>query len=283
MQIVTSKTDLRHCIHTWRSTQQRIAFVPTMGNLHAGHLRLVQRAHEVSDKVIVSIFVNPTQFGADGGDYQTYPRTLEADCNQLKAEQADAVFTPNVSDMYPTNTDSDTRVYVPKLSEILCGASRDGHFAGVTTIVTKLFNLLQPDIALFGEKDYQQLFIIKRMVKDLFMPIEIIGVPTVREKDGLAMSSRNGYLTPEQRQIAPQLYQNLQTIATQLQTGNRDFCSLIQQASQQLTKAGFTPDYIAIRDTQTLLEPETNTNKLVILAAAWLGKARLIDNLVCHL
>ncbi|MDM8558865.1 pantoate--beta-alanine ligase [Candidatus Parabeggiatoa sp. HSG14] len=279
MKKISSISELRTIINKWRKNQQSIAFVPTMGNLHDGHISLVEHALSVADRVIVSIFVNPLQFGI-GEDYQTYPRTLEADCETLEQIGTHLVFTPSVTDIYPTDTETTTSVIVPGLSKILCGASRPIFFKGITTVVNILFNLVQPDKALFGEKDYQQLLIIKRMVADLFMPIEIIGVPIMREADGLAMSSRNHYLNAEQRTIAPQLFQTIDNIKKQIEQGGRQFVQLENQAISDLTTTGFNPDYIAIRQAQTLDIPTSADKKLVILAAAWLGKARLIDNIM---
>lgn len=251
-----------------------------MGNLHAGHLSLVEQALSVAERVVVSIFVNPLQFGV-GEDYQTYPRTFEADCEKLEQIGTDLLFTPSVTDIYPAGMEATSYVTVPGLSNVLCGASRPGHFRGVATVVNILFNIVQPDKALFGQKDYQQLVIIKRMVADLFMPIEIIGVPIVREADGLAMSSRNQYLSnAEQRAIAPRLFQTIDNIRIQIQSGERNYTRLENEAMQRLADAGFKPDYVAVRQAQTLDLPTAADKDLVILAAAWLGKARLIDNRV---
>lgn len=278
MKILNSIAALRAQISAWRQNGERIAFVPTMGNLHNGHLKLVDVAKSRADRVIVSIFVNPMQFGKNE-DLDSYPRTLEADCAGLTAHGADAVFTPTPDIMYPRGLDVQTFVEVPLLGDLHCGASRAGHFRGVSTIVCKLFNLVQPDIACFGQKDYQQLAIIRQMVADLSLPIEIIGVPTERAENGLALSSRNGYLTPQQLATAPKLYQLLQQLRTQILAGNHDYRSLELQTKQQLSAAGFTPDYIDISD-QTDLTLATGADQAkVILAAAWLGNTRLIDNL----
>ncbi len=273
MKIISTIPDLRAQINEWRSQKKTIALVPTMGNLHAGHLSLVEQA--VADRVVVSIFVNPLQFGV-GEDYQTYPRTFEADCEKLEKVGTHLLFTPSMTELYPAGMEATSYVTVPKLSNILCGASRPGHFKGVATVVNILLNIVQPDKALFGEKDYQQLMIIKRMVADLFMPIEIIGVPIVREADGLAMSSRNQYLNAEQRAIAPALWKTIDKM--RLESGERNYTSLENQAMQVLAEAGFKPDYVAVRQAQTLELPTAADKNLVILAAAWLGKARLIDN-----
>lgn len=278
MKILNSIAALRAQISAWRQNGERIAFVPTMGNLHNGHLKLVDVAKSRADRVIVSIFVNPMQFGKNE-DLDNYPRTLEADCAGLTAHGADAVFTPTPDIMYPRGLDVQTFVEVPLLGDLHCGASRAGHFRGVSTIVCKLFNLVQPDIACFGQKDYQQLAIIRQMVTDLSLPIDIIGVPTERAANGLALSSRNGYLTPEQLAIAPKLYQLLQQLRAQILAGNHNYRSLEQQTKQQLSAAGFKPDYIDVSD-QTALTLATNAEQAkVILAAAWLGNTRLIDNL----
>lgn len=278
MKILNSIAALRAQISAWRQNGERVAFVPTMGNLHNGHLKLVDVAKSRADRVIVSIFVNPMQFGKNE-DLDSYPRTLEADCAGLTAHGADAVFTPTPDIMYPRGLDVQTFVEVPLLGDLHCGASRAGHFRGVSTIVCKLFNLVQPDIACFGQKDYQQLAIIRQMVSDLSLPIEVVGVPTERAANGLALSSRNGYLTPEQLATAPQLYQLLQQLRAKILAGNHDYRSLELQTKQQLSDAGFTPDYIDISDqTDLTLATEAEQAK-VILAAAWLGSTRLIDNL----
>jgi pantoate--beta-alanine ligase len=280
IKTISTIPELRAQISEWRSKKQSIALVPTMGNLHAGHLSLVEQALSVAERVVVSIFVNPLQFGV-GEDYQTYPRTFEADCEKLEQIGTDLLFTPSVTDIYPAGMEATSYVTVPGLSNVLCGASRPGHFRGVATVVNILFNIVQPDKALFGQKDYQQLVIIKRMVADLFMPIEIIGVPIVREADGLAMSSRNQYLSnAEQRAIAPRLFQTIDNIRIQIQSGERNYTRLENEAMQRLADAGFKPDYVAVRQAQTLDLPTAADKDLVILAAAWLGKARLIDNRV---
>lgn len=278
MKILSTIAQLREQISAWRKNGERIAFVPTMGNLHNGHLKLVDIAKTHADRVIVSIFVNPMQFGKNE-DLDSYPRTLEADCAGLTSHGADAVFTPTPDMMYPRGLEVQTFVEVPELGDLHCGASRAGHFRGVSTIVCKLFNLVQPDVACFGQKDYQQLAIIRQMVTDLSMPIDIIGVPTERAADGLALSSRNGYLTPEQRAIAPKLYQLLQQLRSQVLAGEHDYRALELQTKQQLTDAGFKPDYIDISERNYLTLADSASQEKVILAAAWLGTTRLIDNL----
>jgi pantoate--beta-alanine ligase len=278
MQTIDSISQLREQIATWRRAGERIALVPTMGNLHAGHLELVNQAREQADRVVVSIFVNPLQFGA-GEDFDSYPRTLEQDSAQLEQAGTDLLFAPNVEEVYPRPQEQQAKITVPRLSEILCGASRPGHFSGVATVVCKLFNMVQPDLALFGEKDFQQLLVIRHMVEDLCLPVEIRGVPTVREEDGLARSSRNGYLTPDERFRAPVLYRILCETAQVIQTGDRNFEGLEIAANERLVSAGFGPDYFSIRRASDLELPEAGDRELVILAAAHLGRARLIDNL----
>jgi len=278
MERVTTIKQLRQQVAAWRAAGECIALVPTMGNLHAGHLELVKQAQQRADRVVVSIFVNPMQFGA-GEDIDCYPRTLEQDAEQLEGIKTDLLFTPSVQEVYPHGQEEQAVVTVPSLSDILCGASRPGHFAGVATVVCKLFNMVQSDLALFGTKDFQQLLVIRRMAEDLCIPIEIVGVPTVREDDGLARSSRNGYLTPEERIRAPALYRILSETVAAIESGAEDYSALEQAAEKKLTDAGFGPDYYSIRKATDLSEPDSEERDLVILAAAKLGKARLIDNL----
>jgi pantoate--beta-alanine ligase len=279
MKTVVDISELRTQIQQWRSAQQTIALVPTMGNLHAGHLSLVERALSLAQRVVVSIFVNPMQFGA-GEDYQTYPRTLAADQQQLESLGVHLLFTPTTQAIYPDDLNTATYVEVPHLSQILCGASRPGHFRGVATVVNLLFNLVQPHFALFGQKDYQQLLIIKKMVADLQMPIEIMSMPTVREPDGLAMSSRNNYLTPEQRAIAPGLYQTLNKLKEQIKRREDELTNLEAQAFNNLEKQGFKPDYLTARQPHNLAQATISEKNMIILAAAHLGSTRLIDNLI---
>ena len=260
------------------SLQGRVALVPTMGNLHEGHLTLVRRARESADHVVVSIFVNPLQFDRQK-DLQSYPRTETKDLELLRSEGIDIAFTPSTGAIYPDSMDVHTRVEVPGISDIFCGASRPGHFVGVSTIVCKLFNIVQPQVAVFGKKDFQQLLIIRRMVDDLSMPVEIIGVDTVREADGLAMSSRNHYLDAQQRRIAPVLYQALKDTAESLRLGNKNYAVLELAATEKIAAAGLEPDYFSIRRSADLGEPQENERNLVILGAAFIGMARLIDNL----
>lgn len=281
MLAVHGVNELRDQVQRWRRDDERIALVPTMGNLHAGHMRLVEEAHRHATRAVVSIFVNPLQFGPSE-DYRSYPRTLEADQAKLQAVRADLLFAPAVEDMYPGGRDQITRADVPGLSAILDGEFRPGHFSGVATVVLKLLNIVQPDVALFGEKDYQQLQIVRRLVADLFLPVEIVGVPIVREVDGLAMSSRNQYLTPAERQQAPLLYRTLGDTAAALRAGRRDFPRLEAEAMKKLS-AHMRPEYVSIRMAHTLATADAHARDLVVLAAAWLGKARLIDNVQVHI
>ena len=273
---------LRQRVRRWRDIQQRVALVPTMGNLHAGHIALVKRAQQLAERVVVTIFVNPLQFGPKE-DFGAYPRTPDADRLQLAATGTDLLFAPEVEEMYPQGMEEVTRVEVPGLSGILDGASRPGHFTGVATVVNKLFNMVQPDVALFGEKDYQQLLVIRRMTADLCLPVEIVGHPTVREVDGLAMSSRNQYLTKSERAQAPLLQRALRETAQALKEGGRDFVALQTHAQRQLAEGGFRPDYVEIRQADTLAVASGDDQRFVVLGAAWLGKARLIDNLALDL
>jgi len=269
--------ELRARIESWRRGGN-VAFVPTMGNLHAGHISLVKEARKLADRVVVSIFVNPMQFG-EGEDFVSYPRTLESDSRMLEAEGTDLLFAPPVEVMYPKPQSEQTRVEVPGLSGLLCGETRPVHFVGVATVVCKLFNMVRPDISVFGKKDYQQLMVIRRMVEDLAMPVKIVGAETMREPDGLAMSSRNGYLTEQERQTAPNLYRTLKGLAARLREGDDDYSGLQAQAARELDQHGLRTDYVAIRRAMDLLEPAAGETDLVILAAAYLGKARLIDNI----
>ena len=282
MLIIETLPLLRQQIRRLRMEGKRVALVPTMGNLHDGHMKLVDEAKARADVVVVSIFVNPMQFDRPE-DLARYPRTLQEDCEKLNKRKVDLVFAPSVKEIYPNGTETHTYVDVPGLSTMLEGASRPGHFRGVSTIVSKLFNLVQPDIACFGEKDFQQLALIRKMVADMGFDIEIVGVPIMRAKDGLALSSRNGYLTAEQRKIAPGLYKVLSSIADKLQAGERDLDEIIAIAGQELNEKGFRADDIQIRDADTLLEVSETSKRAVILAAAWLGDARLIDNKMVEL
>ncbi|TAN49794.1 MAG: pantoate--beta-alanine ligase [Methylococcaceae bacterium] len=320
MQTLHTVSSVREHLHHWRKQGQSIGFVPTMGNLHAGHIHLVEQARRLANRVIVSIFVNPTQFGINE-DYGSYPRTPEQDAAHLAAAGTDLLFLPGVAEMFPRLDRPAAYVEVPALSEDLCGHYRPGHFRGVATVVCKLFNVVQPDLALFGEKDYQQLTVIRRMVADLNLPVSIHGVPTVRDADGLALSSRNGYLSPDERALAPRLYQALTEAAARIRAGATDFAGLEQQQLAHLRQAGFEPDYFSIRRAEDLAPPDCHESRgdlihplplgegrgegndhgahaapdnerrvrhdrlgdteLVILTAARLGRTRLIDNLRC--
>lgn len=282
MNTVKNLQQLRAAISRARSEGKRIAFVPTMGNLHAGHIALIQHATERADFVVASIFVNPLQFGANE-DLDSYPRTLAADQSKLLEAGCNLLFTPDAQDMYPQGMAQQTIVSVPGVSTGLCGDSRPGHFDGVATIVCKLFNMVQPDIALFGEKDFQQLAVIRKMVADLNMPIQIFGVPIVRDHDGLALSSRNGYLSAQQRAAAPALQQCLQALKAQIKIGRRDYAMLFEQFDTDLQAAGFRLDYVELRDALSLQPAEVDSTQLVLLAAAYLGSTRLIDNLIFDL
>lgn len=277
MQTFSTNESLQTTLFEARRAGQTIALVPTMGNLHEGHLDLVHKAHRLCDLVVVSIFVNPLQFGA-GEDLDSYPRTLTADKEKLFAEGVDILYTPNVEEVYPEGMTAQTLVRVPGLSETLCGSSRPGHFDGVTTVVSKLFNIVQPDVAIFGEKDFQQLSIIQKMVRDLCMPVKVVGIPTARDEDGLAKSSRNSFLSEEQRNIAPVIHQTLVTCREAIACGFDNFLQLESHARMKLLQAGFEPDYFAIRDAHTLLTVTQDTEEIAILAAARLGSTRLIDN-----
>lgn len=276
METIVRSSELRRRVSEWRKAGKHVAFVPTMGNLHAGHGNLVTQASQLADRVVVSIFVNPLQFGPNE-DFAAYPRTPDEDRRLLESLHADLLFIPEIDDMYPRGQVATARVQVPDLDSILCGAFRPGHFTGVATIVTKLLNLVQPDVALFGEKDYQQLMIIRRAATDLCMPMEIIGVATMREPDGLAMSSRNRYLSEQDRVLAPRIYAELERARQAVESGEHDFEALERAGFASLQGSGFKPDYFSIRDAATL-GAATATADVVILTAARIGRARLIDN-----
>ncbi|MEN5031838.1 MULTISPECIES: pantoate--beta-alanine ligase [unclassified Pseudomonas] len=278
MNTVKTVRELRAVVARARSEGKRIALVPTMGNLHSGHIALVTKAVQRADFVIASIFVNPLQFGPTE-DLASYPRTLAADQEQLLQAGCHLLFTPTVEEMYPHGMADQTIVRVPVVSEGLCGGSRPGHFDGVSTVVSKLFNMVQPDIAIFGQKDFQQLAVVNALVRDLNMPIQIIGEPTVRAADGLALSSRNGYLTEDQRAAAPALYRVIKQIGTALQNGEQDHQQLIGDGVKALEAAGFRPDYLEIRNAVSLRPATPDDHDLVVLGAAFMGKTRLIDNL----
>jgi pantoate--beta-alanine ligase len=278
MRAVDRIDELRELVRGWRAAGERVGFVPTMGSLHEGHLSLLELARQRSQRVIVSIFVNPLQFGP-GEDFERYPRMPEEDSRLLQVHRCDVLFNPSVAHMYPEGGVSATVVSVRPLSQILCGAVRPGHFDGVATVVARLFGIVQPDVAVFGEKDYQQLAVIRRMTEDLALPVEVIGAPTVRASDGLAMSSRNRYLAAAEREIAPKLYAMLQMLARRLMEGQREYAVLEEEGTRVLRDAGFAPDYVSIRDARTLEPPGAQCSEAVVLAAARLGRARLIDNL----
>lgn len=277
MRTFNSSLQMQPALRDYRDSGQRIGFVPTMGNLHEGHLDLVRKARLLCDVVVVSIFVNPLQFGVNE-DLDAYPRTMAADKEKLFAEGVSVLYAPGVEDIYPEGMAAQTVVRVPDLGDTLCGSSRPGHFDGVTTVVSKLFNIVQPDIAVFGEKDFQQLSIVRKMVRDLCMPVEIVGVPTARDEDGLAKSSRNGYLNRDERAIAPLLHQTLVECREAIACGFDNFLQLESHARMQLLQAGFDPDYFSVRDARTLRAVTDNTEEIAILAAARLGGTRLIDN-----
>ncbi|HSI23162.1 MAG TPA: pantoate--beta-alanine ligase [Methylophilaceae bacterium] len=272
MEVISTIEALRQRL----ARESAIAFVPTMGNLHAGHLQLVEIARQRASCVVASIFVNPLQFGANE-DLANYPRTLEQDCANLEAAGADIVFTPSVSEMYPVA--QQVLVEPSPVASELCGAARPGHFRGVTTVVLKLFNMIQPQVAVFGKKDFQQLFILRDMVQQLNLPIEILAGETARETDGLAMSSRNSYLKPAERMEAPRLYRALLQVVQAAKSGRRDFDAIEAQTAQYLTQLGWIVDYISVRSATTLLPPQPDEQILVALGAARLGKTRLIDNI----
>jgi pantoate--beta-alanine ligase len=278
LQIQHTISGARDVIRRWLAEGESIALVPTMGNLHAGHMSLVQKARTLADRVVVSVFVNPLQFGPNE-DFEAYPRTPEQDHALLEAAEVDLLFEPSVDEMYPEGRIGTATVEVPGISDDLCGAHRQGHFVGVVTVVTKLFNVIQPTVAVFGDKDYQQLLIIRRMVQDLNSPVQIASAPTCREPDGLAMSSRNRYLDPDQREIAPGLYQTLSEVADQVREDQRSIQDIEAWGKAELEARGFDPDYLVIRERHSLHAPNESDTDLVVLAAARLGNVRLIDNL----
>ncbi|MEZ5535352.1 MAG: pantoate--beta-alanine ligase [Thiolinea sp.] len=280
MKVINQISELQAQVKAWHRAGETVAFVPTMGNLHGGHFALVERARELGSKVIVSIFINPAQFDRKE-DLAAYPITMDADCASLEKLSTDIVFAPSAADMYPTGA-LRTKVEVPGISDVLEGEKRTGHFIGVATVVSKLFNLVQPDIAVFGEKDFQQLLVIRQMVTDLNMNIEIVGVHAVRDEDGLAKSSRNGYLTAEERTIAPVLHQVLEETANRIigmgAVGSEVYQPLQQEMMAKLDASGFRAEYLEVRRSTDLQPPQAGDENLVILVSAWLGKARLIDN-----
>lgn len=281
MKTETTINGLRGALRAARKAGKSIAFVPTMGNLHDGHITLVKAAKRRADVVVASIFVNPTQFGVNE-DFDKYPRTLPADSALLADADCDLLFAPDAREMYPDGRSQHTSVSVSRITDVLCGASRPGHFTGVATVVCKLFNIVQPDMALFGEKDYQQLAVIRCMARELCFPVEVIGVPTVRADDGLALSSRNGFLSADERQQAPLIFQTLSNLRSAIESGQRDYTMLAQAARSHLDKCGFVTDYLDIRR-QDLVDASADDKALVILVAARLGATRLIDNLAFEL
>jgi len=282
MNVVSTISDLRREVAAARRAGKRIGFVPTMGNLHAGHLKLIETARSAADFTVASIYVNPMQFGPKE-DFSAYPRTPEDDMRALEGASADLLFLPNTAEIYPRGVAAQTIVEVPELGNILCGAFRPGHFRGVTTVVNRLFNLVAPDVAVFGKKDYQQLMLIQLMVSDLGMPIRIVGVETMREADGLAMSSRNGYLRPEERTLAPRLFAALCDLRDQILRAREVPSEAETVAVERLQRLGFRPEYVSIVRQQDLGSPSRQEKKLAILAAAWLGRTRLIDNIEINL
>lgn len=282
MNVIEDKHELKEELAEWRHARDHVAIVPTMGNLHPGHVSLVDVAKEHAERVVVTVFVNPTQFG-EGEDFETYPRTFDKDTRRLKTVAADVLFAPSVETVYPFGIESATAVTVPGLTENFCGSFRPGHFDGVTTVVARLFALVRPDVAVFGQKDYQQQLVIRRMVEDLNLPVTIITAATIREDDGLAMSSRNAYLSDDEREKAPALYQALADVERQLRDGAGDFDALERQARNELERAGFVPEYVAVRRAADLGPADEACRELVVLAAANLGQARLIDNVLVTL
>jgi pantoate--beta-alanine ligase len=278
MLTVTTIAEVRGQVAAWHAQKLRVVFVPTMGNLHAGHMSLIEAARRHGDRFVASIFVNPMQFGPNE-DFAHYPRTPTADASMLEDAGCDLMFMPDVGEIYPNGAAQATRVEVPGISNILCGEFRPGHFEGVATVVAKLFHIVDPDVAIFGEKDFQQLTVIRRMVADLCLRVQIVGAPTVREADGLAMSSRNQYLDAEQRRLAPAIYRQLGQAVAALQAGARDFERIEGEGRAALDGLGFRTDYFAVRDARTLMPARPDTRHFVVLTAARLGKARLIDNL----
>lgn len=278
MDVATTVAEVRARVRDWRSAGQRIALVPTMGNLHAGHLSLLAAARERADRVIASVFVNPLQFGP-AEDFAAYPRTLNDDTGLLAEAHCDLLFAPSVEQVYPDGGAQPTLITVRGLATVLCGQFRPGHFDGVATVVAKLFNIVAPDVAVFGEKDYQQYVIIRRMTSDLMLPVEIVGAPTVRAADGLALSSRNRYLSPEERAIAPAIHRALLAAVKRIDKGEKDYPAIEAAGWQALAVAGLRPDYFAVRDAGDLQPPRPASRELVVLTAARLSRTRLIDNL----
>jgi pantoate--beta-alanine ligase len=278
MQTVTTIEAVRAHVRTWRASRLKVALVPTMGNLHAGHMSLLEAAHEHASRVVASIFVNPLQFGP-AEDFAGYPRTLAEDQTLLREAHCDLLFAPSVAELYPDQGTQQTVVSVHGLTDILCGPFRPGHFDGVATVVAKLFGIVTPDLAVFGEKDFQQFMVIRRMTLDLALPVQVIGAPTVRASDGLALSSRNRYLSEQERARAPAIYRALRAAADALRDGSRDYVALEREGWLAIERAGMKPDYFTILEAEDLSNPNAQSMDLVVLAAARLGRARLIDNL----
>jgi pantoate--beta-alanine ligase len=277
LDTVTTIAAVRERVRGWQREGLKVAFVPTMGNLHAGHVSLIEAARRHGERFIASIFVNPMQFGPNE-DFAHYPRTPRDDERMLAEAGCSLMFMPEVGEIYPHGAERATRIEVPGLSRILCGEFRPGHFEGVSTVVAKLFHIVEPDVAVFGAKDFQQLTVIRRMVDDLCMPVQIVAAPTVRDADGLAMSSRNQYLTPSERALAPQIYATLQAAAHRLRAGDAEFASIERAGFVALESAGLRPEYFAVRQASDLSSPAPDARELVVLAAVRLSKARLIDN-----
>jgi pantoate--beta-alanine ligase len=278
MLTATTIASVRAHVTRWHAAGERVVFVPTMGNLHAGHVSLIDAARRHGKRFVASIFVNPMQFGPNE-DFAHYPRTPSQDAKMLSDAGCDLMFMPEVGEIYPNGSANATRVEVPGISNILCGEFRPGHFEGVATVVAKLFNIVDPDVAIFGEKDFQQLTVIRRMVADLCLRVEIVGAPTVREPDGLAMSSRNQYLDESQRKLAPAIYRQLQQAVAALAAGSRDYAKIEAAGRAALDGAGFRTDYFSVRDASSLAPASLDTKRFVVLTASRLGKARLIDNI----
>ncbi|WP_432471088.1 pantoate--beta-alanine ligase [Amphritea sp. HPY] len=279
MQTIHSIAELRAALNAERKAGKRIGFVPTMGNLHTGHIQLIHQSNATADITVASIFVNPLQFG-ENEDLDAYPRTMASDQDKLAAADCDYLFAPNIEEMYPNGQVIQTQVEVPGISDIHCGTTRPGHFRGVATVVCKLFGMVQPDVAIFGEKDFQQLMVIRRMTEDLFLPVEVQGSPIARAENGLALSSRNGYLSAEELAIAPTLNSTIRETVKQITAGRRDYAQLQEEAQDALEAAGFQRDYYSICRRHDLQPPTSTDSELVLLAAAYLGKARLIDNMI---
>jgi len=282
MKIIQEVIKLNQLVTEWKNNNNTIALVPTMGSLHFGHISLIKEAKKLASKTVISIFVNPIQFG-QGEDYESYPSTIDLDKKKLEEEGVDVLFIPDLKQLYPMGTETDTRITVPYISEILCGQQRPGHFSGVATVVTKLLVTSKPDFALFGKKDYQQYLVIKRMVSDLLIPTLIVGMPTQRENDGLALSSRNRYLSETERKIAPRIYLSLQKASEIIHTGTTDFDNAKQELIAELERFGMKVEYFELRSAADLALPKEDEKSFVILVAVWLGKARLIDNITIEL